>query len=118
MYSELADEEMKFYQYFRMSKHQFNYLLQKIEKYEYCFPRRNRDGGIFARSKLGKYLETYLDIPEDKQLPGTLFLAPYIIVGDEACPVAYPGILFGGKVQQIQLWTEGRENGDLRVVAP
>jgi len=23
---------MKFYQYFRMSKHQFNYLLQKIEK--------------------------------------------------------------------------------------
>jgi len=23
---------MKFYQYFRMSNHQFNYLLQKIEK--------------------------------------------------------------------------------------
>jgi hypothetical protein len=23
---------MKFYQYFRMSKHQFNYLLQKTEK--------------------------------------------------------------------------------------
>jgi hypothetical protein len=32
LYKELADEEMKFYQYFRMSKHQFNYLLQKIEK--------------------------------------------------------------------------------------
>jgi hypothetical protein len=30
--SKLADEEMKFYQYFRMSRHQFNYLLQKIEK--------------------------------------------------------------------------------------
>jgi hypothetical protein len=29
---ELADDEMKFYQYFRMSKHQFNYLLQKIKK--------------------------------------------------------------------------------------
>jgi len=32
--------------------------------------------------------------------------------------VAYPGILFGGQVQQIQLRTEDRENGDLGVVAP
>ena len=32
LYRELADDEMKFYQYFRMSKQQFNYLLQKIEK--------------------------------------------------------------------------------------
>jgi hypothetical protein len=32
-------------------------------------------------------------------------------------PVAYPGILFGG-VQQIQLRTEDRENGDLGAVAP
>jgi hypothetical protein len=32
LYKELADDEMKFYQYFRMSKHQLNYLLQKIEK--------------------------------------------------------------------------------------
>jgi hypothetical protein len=32
LYKELADDEMKFYQYFRMSKHQFNCLLQKIEK--------------------------------------------------------------------------------------
>jgi hypothetical protein len=32
LYKELADDEIKFYQYFRMSKHQFNYLLQKIEK--------------------------------------------------------------------------------------
>jgi IS1 family transposase len=31
LYKELADE-VKFYQYFRMSKHQFNYLLQKIDK--------------------------------------------------------------------------------------
>jgi hypothetical protein len=31
--------------------------------------------------------------------------------------VAYPGIFFGG-VQQIQLRTEGRENGDLGAVAP
>ena len=32
-------------------------------------------------------------------------------------PVAYPGILFAG-VQQIQLRTEDRENGDLGAVAP
>jgi len=32
-------------------------------------------------------------------------------------PVAYPGILFGG-VQQIQLRTEDRENGDLGAAAP
>ena len=34
-------------------------------------------------------------------------------------PVAYPEILFGGGgVQQIQLRTEDRENGDLGAVAP
>jgi hypothetical protein len=32
LYKELADDDMKFYQYFRMFKHQFNYLLQKVEK--------------------------------------------------------------------------------------
>jgi hypothetical protein len=32
LHKELADDKMKFFQYFRMSKHQFNYLLQKIEK--------------------------------------------------------------------------------------
>jgi hypothetical protein len=32
LYKELADDEMKFYQYFRMSKHKFNYLFQKMEK--------------------------------------------------------------------------------------
>jgi hypothetical protein len=41
---------------------------------------RKSDGGIFA---LGKYLETHLGIPEDKQLPGTS-LAPHVIVDDEA----------------------------------
>jgi hypothetical protein len=32
---------------------------------------RNGDGGggIFAHSKVGKYLENHLDIPEDKQIP-------------------------------------------------
>ena len=33
-------------------------------------------------------------------------------------PVAYPGILFGGGVQQIQLRTKNTENGDLGAVAP
>jgi len=32
--------------------------------------------------------------------------------------VAYPGILFGGGVEQIQLRTVDRENGDLGAVAP
>ena len=32
LYIELADDELKFYQYFGMSKHQFNYLLQNIQK--------------------------------------------------------------------------------------
>ena len=32
LYKHLADEEIEFYLYFRMSKDQFNYLLQKIEK--------------------------------------------------------------------------------------
>ena len=32
--------------------------------------------------------------------------------------VAYPGFFFGGGVQQIQLRTEDREDGDLGAVAP
>jgi hypothetical protein len=41
LYKELAYDEMKFYKYFRLSKHQFNYLLQKIEKEKYHLPRSN-----------------------------------------------------------------------------
>jgi hypothetical protein len=36
---------------------------------------------------------------------------------DDLMEVAYPGIFFG-EVQQIQLRTEGRENGNLGAVAP
>ena len=36
----------------------------------------------------------------------------------ECVAVAYPGILFGGGFQQIQLRTEEGENGDLGAVAP
>jgi len=55
---------------------------------------RNSNGGIFAHSKLCKYLETHLGIPEDKQLPGTSCLAPHVIVGDKAFCLKtylYPG---------------------------
>jgi hypothetical protein len=41
LYKEFAGDKIKFYQYFRMSKHQFNYLLQKIEKEEYYLRRSN-----------------------------------------------------------------------------
>jgi hypothetical protein len=47
---------------------------------------RYGDGGIFAHSKLGKYVETRLGIPQDKQLPGT-HLAPHVFVGDKAFPL-------------------------------
>jgi hypothetical protein len=40
-----------------------------------------------------------------------------VIFQAPSATVAYPGILFGG-VQQIELRTEGRENGDLGAVAP
>jgi hypothetical protein len=56
---------------------------------------RNSNGGIFAHSKLGKYLETHLDIPEEKQLPRTSCLAPHVIVGHKAFPLKtypYPGL--------------------------
>jgi len=48
---------------------------------------RNSDGGIISHSNLGKYLETYLGLPEIKQLPGTLCLALHVIMGDEVFPL-------------------------------
>jgi len=43
----------------------------------------------------------------------------YAVTGNGAVEtVAYPGILFGEGVQQIQLRTGDRENGDLGAVAP
>jgi len=43
--------------------------------------------GFFAHSNLGKYSETHLGIPEDKQIPETLSLAPHVIMGGEAFPL-------------------------------
>jgi hypothetical protein len=72
-------------------KHRFSVVLLALVDARYKFTvvdigsyGRNSDGEIFAHSKLGKYLETHLGIPEDKQLPGTTCLAPHVIVGDEA----------------------------------
>jgi hypothetical protein len=54
-------------------------------------------GGFLPIQNLEKYLVTHLGIPEDKQLPGTSYLAPHVIVGDEAFPLKsylmrpYPG---------------------------
>ena len=53
--------------------------------------------GFLHIQNLGNILETHLDIPEDKQLPGTSCLAPRVIVGDEVFPlktylmIPYPG---------------------------
>ena len=54
----------------------------------------------------------YLGVPRFEYQYGNNYL-------DEAfSSVAYPGILFRGGIQQIQLRTEDIENGDLGAVAP
>jgi hypothetical protein len=80
----------KFFNY----KHSFSVVLLALVDAHYKFTvvdigsyGRKSDGGIFAHPKLGKYLETHLGIPEDKQFPGTSCLTPHVIVGDEAFPL-------------------------------
>jgi hypothetical protein len=80
----------KFFNY----KHSFSVVLLALVEDLYKFTvvdigsyGRNSNGGIFAHSKLGKYLATHLGIPEDKQLPGTSCLAPHVIGGDETFPL-------------------------------
>jgi len=48
----------------------------------------------------------------------TLYVSNSSLVSSVVNSVAYPGIFWGGGVQQIQLRTEDREDGDLGVVAP
>jgi hypothetical protein len=76
-------------QYFKY-KHSFSVVLLVLVDARYKFTvvdigsyGRNGDGGIFAHSKLRKYLETHAGIPEDKQLSGTTCLAPHVM-GDKA----------------------------------
>lgn len=86
-------------------KHTFSIVLLALVDARYKFIivdvgsyGRNSDGGIFARSSLGKQLENgTLNIPEGKYLPNTTTTAPYVMVGDEAFPLKtyllrpYPG---------------------------
>jgi hypothetical protein len=64
---------------------------------------RNNDGGIFAHSEVGKYLETHLGISEDKQLPGTLCLAPHVFIVYEA---------FLLKIYVLKPYPGSQSNGD------
>lgn len=49
---------------------------------------RNHDAGIFATSSLGQRLHNgTLNIPQDRTLPGTNVIAPYVIIGDSAFPL-------------------------------
>ena len=90
----------KFFSY----KHSFSVVLLALVDVHYKFTvvdigsyGRYSDGGIFAHSRLEKYLETQLGIPEDKQLPGTSCLAPHVTIGVEVFPLKtylmkpYPG---------------------------
>jgi hypothetical protein len=83
----------KFFNY----KHSFSVVLLALVDARYKLIvvgrgsyERNSDGEIFAHSKLGKYLETRLGIPQDKQLPGTTCLAPHVFVGGEVFPLMRP----------------------------
>lgn len=68
---------------------------------------KNSDGGIFANSSFGKALEkNKLNVPKDRNLPGTQSPAPFVIVGDEAFPLKpyllrpYPGSTINGDVEK------------------
>ncbi|KAL4126057.1 hypothetical protein QTP88_010288 [Uroleucon formosanum] len=48
---------------------------------------KNSDGGILSHSYIGKALENNkINIPSDRELPGTDEKLPYVFIGDEAFP--------------------------------
>jgi hypothetical protein len=64
---------------------------------------KDSDGGISAKSNLGKALENKtINVPEDVELPGTNEKLPYVMAGDEAFPLKpyllrpYPAYKIGG----------------------
>ena len=85
----LPNSGSKFFNY----KHSFPVVLlalvddrYKLTVVDIGFYGRNSDGGIFAHSKLRKYLETHLGMSEDKQLPGSC-LALHVIAGNDVFPL-------------------------------
>jgi len=67
------------------------------------------------------FLTTFLspEIATSINILSTNKTAAYTHESSPCCkPVAYPGIFFGGGVQQFQLRTEERKDGDLGAVDP
>lgn len=71
----------------------YNFIAVSVGSYG-----KSSDGGIFAKSNLGKALERgTLSVPTDAPLPGTDTPTHYVILGDEAFPLKpylmrpYPG---------------------------
>lgn len=51
---------------------------------------RNSDGGIFARSVIGRgFAAGQMNVPEPDLLPGSDVVAPYTMVGDQAFPLSH-----------------------------
>ena len=74
------------------------------------WPTINKNNGILTKLTVFKKITLTREFNDIMEGRGVSFRVQ---------SVAYPGILFGGGgVQQIQLWTEDRENGDLGAVAP
>jgi hypothetical protein len=69
-------------------------------------PVRLKNGGLDDLGQLTSHLNT---VPR---------LKIHVVLSPMPRAVAYPGIFFRGGVQQIQLWTEDRENGDLGAAGP
>lgn len=62
---------------------QYNFIAVDIGAYG-----KNSDGGILSHSNMGKALEkNKMNIPSDRELPGTNEKLPYVIIGDEAFPL-------------------------------
>jgi hypothetical protein len=76
-------------------KHKFSIVLFTLVDAQYNFVivdtesfGQNSNGGIFANSKPGEYLEKRtLNLPFGRKPPVIDFVAPYVIVGDEAFPL-------------------------------
>lgn len=83
----------------------FSVVLLAVVDANYCFViidvggyGKQSDGGTLATSEFGVRLRTNkLDLPDDRELPGSMMTLPYVFVADEAFPLTkhlmrpYPG---------------------------